>query len=147
MANQNLNRVTITGNLTRDPELRATGGGTSVCSMRIAVNGRRKDETGAWVDKPNFVDVVAFGATAENAARYLEKGRPVAIDGRLSWSEWEQDGQRRQRLEVAADFVQFLSAPDRDRPAQTTSPGAVQVDDDFGDQPARPAAADEDIPF
>ena len=76
---ENINRVTVTGNLTADPELRHTGGGTAVCSLRIAVNGRRKDQSGQWVDKPNFFNVTVWGAMGENCDRYLEKGRPVAI--------------------------------------------------------------------
>src|SRR5256885_13643000 len=82
VAATNINRVVITGNLTRDPELRSTPGGTSICSLRVAVNGRRKDaETGQWVDKPNYFDVTVFGAQGENCAQYLAKGRPVAVAG------------------------------------------------------------------
>ena len=93
MAATNINRVVVSGNLTRDPELRSTPGGTSVCSLRIAVNSRRKDESGQWVDKPNYFDVTVWGAQGENCAQYLAKGRPVAVDGRLNWREWEaKDG-------------------------------------------------------
>ena len=93
----NINRVVLVGNLTRDPELRHTGGGTPVCSLRIAVNSRRKDPaTGEWADKPNYFDVSVFGNQAESCNQYLAKGRPVAIDGRLEWREWEaQDGTKR----------------------------------------------------
>ena len=94
MAATNINRVVITGNLTRDPELRSTPGGTSVCSLRVAVNSRRKDESGNWVDKPNYFDVTVWGAQGENCAQYLAKGRPVAVDGRLNWREWEDQGGR-----------------------------------------------------
>jgi len=89
MAGTNINRVVLTGNLTRDPELRSTQGGTSVCSLRIATNSRRKDASGNWVEKPNYFDVTVWGAQGENCAQYLSKGRPVAIDGRLDWREWE----------------------------------------------------------
>jgi single-strand DNA-binding protein len=90
VAATNINRVIITGNLTRDPELRSTASGTSVCSLRVACNTRRKDQsTGDWVDKPNFFDVTVWGAQGENCARFLAKGRPVAIDGRLEWREWD----------------------------------------------------------
>ena len=94
MAASNVNVVVITGNLTRDPELRSTGGGTSVCELRVAVNSRRKDgQTGEWVDKPNYFDVTVWGAQGENCANYLAKGRPVAVEGRLDWREWEaKDG-------------------------------------------------------
>src|SRR5919109_2709642 len=81
----NINRVVLVGNLTRDPELRHTPSGTPVCSLRVAVNTRRKDETGQWVDKPNYFDVTVWGQQGENCAQYLSKGRPVGVDGRLEW--------------------------------------------------------------
>lgn len=112
MAAQNINRVIITGNLTRDPETRALGGsGSSVTSMRVAVNGRRKNNsTQQWEDKPNYFDVTVWGAAGENAQRYLSKGRGVAIDGRLDWREWtDKEGNKRQSVEIIADNVQFLS--------------------------------------
>ena len=89
MAATNINRVVLTGNLTRDPELRSTPSGTSVCSLRVACNTRRKDASGEWVDKPNYFDVTVWGAQGENCAQYLSKGRPVAVDGRLEWREWQ----------------------------------------------------------
>ena len=105
----NINRVVLVGNLTRDPELRHTPSGTPVCSLRVAVNTRRKDESGQWVDKPNYFDVTAWGQQGENCAQYLSKGRPVAVDGRLEWREWDaQDGTKRQAVEIIADSVQFL---------------------------------------
>src|SRR2546421_11590297 len=105
----NITRVVLVGNLTRDPELRHTPGGTPVCSLRIAVNSRRKDETGQWVDKPNYFSISVFGNQAESCTQYLSKGRPVAIDGRLEWREWQaQDGAKRESVEVVADSVQFL---------------------------------------
>src|SRR2546430_14670865 len=111
MAATNINRVVLTGNLTRDPELRSTPSGTSVCSLRIACNTRRKDASGEWVDKPNYFDVKVWGAQGENCATYLSKGRPVAVDGRLEWREWEaQDGTKRQAVEIVADTVQFLGS-------------------------------------
>src|SRR5665213_1998623 len=95
MAASNLNVVVVTGNLTRDPELRSLPSGTSVCDLRIAVNTRRKNgATGEWEDKPNYFDVKVWGAQGENCARFLAKGRPVGVQGRLEWREWEsQDGQ------------------------------------------------------
>ena len=109
----NLNRVVLTGNLTRDPELRSTQSGTSVCSLRIASNTRRKNSaSGQWEDKPNFFDVTVWGTQGENAARFLSKGRPVAIDGRLEWREWDSDNGKRQAVEIIADNVQFLGTPD-----------------------------------
>jgi single-strand DNA-binding protein len=156
----NINRVTITGNLTADPELRALPSGTSVCRLRVAVNHRRKnDATGEWVEEPNYFDVTVFGAQGENCANYLFKGRPVAVDGRLRWSEWEaKDGSgKRQKVEIVAQTVQFLGsrddsggggggngggfAPSSDVPADTS---------DFS-EPAAVASGgggeDDDIPF
>ena len=108
MAATNINRVVLTGNLTRDPELRSLPSGMSVCSLRIASNSRRK-ENGEWVDKPNYFSVTVWGAQGENASRFLSKGRPVAIDGRLEWREWtDKEGNKRESIEVVADSVQFL---------------------------------------
>jgi single-strand DNA-binding protein len=150
MAATNINRVVITGNLTRDPELRSTSGGTSVCSLRVAVNSRRKDDSGNWVDKPNYFDVTVWGAQGENCAQYLAKGRPVAVDGRLNWREWEdQQGNKRQTVDIIADSVQFLGS--RDAPQQSN--GAVESDlpaDTSDFQPSGVASgggADDDIPF
>ena len=113
MAASNVNVVVITGNLTRDPELRHLGSGTAVCKLRVAVNSRRKDgQTGEWVDKPNYFDVTVWGAQGENCANYLAKGRPVAIEGRLDWREWEKDGVKRQSVEIIANSVQFLGSRD-----------------------------------
>lgn len=143
-----INRVVLVGNLTRDPELRHTPSGTAVCSLRLAVNTRRKDETGQWVDKPNYFDVTVWGAQGERCAQYLTKGRPVAIDGRLEWREWEsQDGGKRQAVEVVADSVQFLGSRDGGGegggggyiPAETPQQTAT------ADFPASPT--DDDIPF
>jgi len=158
VAATNINRVVLTGNLTRDPELRSLQSGLSVCSMRIACNTRRKNNaTGEWEDKPNYFDVTVWGAQGENCARFLAKGRPVALDGRLEWREWEtQNGDKRQSVEIVADAVQFLGGRE-DGPGNGGSSGGftprsdVPVDDrDF--QPAGAASrssapADDDIPF
>jgi single-strand DNA-binding protein len=113
VAASNVNVVVITGNLTRDPDLRHTGGGTPVCELRVAVNSRRK-EGQEWVDKPNFFDVTVWGAQGENCANYLSKGRPVAVEGRLDWREWEaKDGSgKRQAVSIVANSVQFLGSRD-----------------------------------
>ncbi len=134
----NINRVVITGNLTADPEMRATPGGTPVCSLRIACNTRRKNAaTGEWEDKPNYFNITVWGAQGENVARYLEKGRPVAIDGRLEWREWEtQDGSKRQAVDIIADSVQFLGS------TNGTSGGEQQHE-----PVAASAGSEEDIPF
>src|SRR4051794_15304080 len=111
MAATNINRVVLTGNLTHDPELRHTNSGTAVCSLRIAVNTRRKDATGNWIDKPNYFDVTVWGQQGENCAQYLAKGRPVAIDGRLEWREFQdKQGNNRQAVDIIADSVQFLGS-------------------------------------
>ena len=109
---QNINVTVITGNLIRDPELRHTPGGTSICKLRVAVNGRRKDgKSGEWVDEPNFFNVTVWGAQGENCANHLAKGRPVAVEGRLDWGEWEdKGGGKRQSVEIIADSVQFLGS-------------------------------------
>jgi single-strand DNA-binding protein len=140
----NINRVVLVGNLTRDPELRHTPSGTPVCSLRIAVNTRRKDETGQWTDKPNYFDITVWGQQGENCAQYLAKGRPVAIDGRLEWREWEaQDGSKRQAVEVVADSVQFLGGRmEGEAPAYVQTGAAGGGGDDFPSSPT-----DDDIPF
>jgi single-strand DNA-binding protein len=112
MSAPTINRVVLLGNLTRDPELRSLPSGTSVARLRVACNTRRRNaDTGEWDDKPNFFDVSVFGPSAEACDSFLEKGRPVAVDGRLEWREWETtEGQRRQAVEIIADSVQFLSS-------------------------------------
>jgi single-strand DNA-binding protein len=115
LAASNVNVVVITGNLTQDPELRHTGGGTAVCELRVAVNSRRKNgQTGEWEDKPNYFNVTVWGAQGENCANYLSKGRPVAVEGRLDWREWEaKDGSgKRQAVSIVANTVQFLGSRD-----------------------------------
>jgi single-strand DNA-binding protein len=109
-----INRVVISGNLTRDPELRSTSGGTSVLRLGVAVNDRRKNQqTGEWEDYPNFIDVAVFGARGEALSRFLSKGSKVAIEGKLRWRQWETpQGDKRSAIEVIADEVEFLSSRD-----------------------------------
>jgi single-strand DNA-binding protein len=118
MSAPNICRVVITGNLTRDPELRSLPSGYCVCSLRVACTTRRRNaDTEDWEDRSNYFDVTVFGAQGENAAHYLTKGRAVAVDGRLEWREWEtDDGQRRQAVGIVAEAVQFLGAPTQARP-------------------------------
>ena len=152
----NINRVVLVGNLTKDPELRPTSG-SSLCKLRIAVNTRRKDETGQWVDKPNYFDVTVWGNQAESCAQYLSKGRPVAIDGRLEWREWDAtDGSgKRQAVEIVADSVQFLGGRDD---AGTGNGFSAKSDVPVDEKDFAPSAApggggsggstgDDDIPF
>ena len=141
-----INRVVLVGNLTRDPELRHTQSGMAVCSLRLAVNTRRKDETGQWVDKPNYFDITVWGNQGERCAQYLSKGRPVAIDGRLEWREWETpEGNKRQAVDVVADTVQFLgSRGDGDGGRRRLHPERASR------RPratSRPSPTDDDIPF
>lgn len=124
-----INRVNISGNLTRDPELRATTGGTQVLSFGMAVNDRRKNQqTVEWEDYPNFVDCTMFGSRAEKISRYLTKGCKVAVEGKLRYSQWERDGQKRSKLEVIVEEIEFMSRQQAAEPAPSD-------------------AYDEDIPF
>ena len=126
-----INRVIISGNLTRDAELRKTASGLPVLGFGVAVNDRRKDPaTGEWQDYPNFVDVTLFGTRAESIAPFLTKGAKVAIEGKLRWSQWERDGQKRSKIEVIAEEVEFMT-----RKAET------------GDQAPSAPAPNDDLPF
>ena len=150
MAATNINRVVVTGNLTRDPELRSLPSGNSVCKLRIAVNSRRKDQSGEWVDKPNYFDVTVWGAQGENCAQYLSKGRPVAVDGRLEWREWQDNqGNKRQSVDIIADSVQFLGSREGgENGGRFTPQSDVPADNaDFAQAPAGAGGSDDDIPF
>ena len=106
-----INRVNISGNLTRDPEMRATQAGTSILTFGVAVNDRRRNpQTGEWEDYPNYIDCVVFGNRAEPLSRFLSKGTKVAIEGKLRWSQWERDGQKRSKIEVIVDELEFMSS-------------------------------------
>jgi single-strand DNA-binding protein len=146
----NINRVVLVGNLTKDPELRHTPSGTAVCKLRLAVNTRQKDAQGNWGDKPNYFDITVWGNQGESCAQYLSKGRPVGVDGRLDWREWDaQDGTKRQAVEVIADTVQFLGSRDGgggggggDGERQFVPAAATAGNEDFTS-----SSADDDIPF
>jgi single-strand DNA-binding protein len=142
-----INHVVLVGRLTRDPELAHTPGGTPVLRLGLAVNGRQKDEMGNWVDKPNFFDVKVFGNQAEMLSQHLAKGRRIGVDGRLDWSSWESEGQKRSKVEVVAQSVQFLdSRGDAEGGRQFVPEGAATAaassDSDFPS-----SASDDDIPF
>ena len=128
-----INNVTITGNLTRDPEVKQTGGGMSVMKLGVAVNDRRKNpQTQEWEDVPNFIDCTMFGDRAAKVAQYLAKGSKVAISGRLRQETWEtQDGQKRSRVGVVVDDLEFMSRSQQQPQAQYQQPNVY----------------DEDIPF
>jgi single-strand DNA-binding protein len=152
VAATNINRVIMTGNLTRDPELRSLPSGMSVCSLRIACNTRRKGAGGEWEDKPNYFDVTVWGAQGENCAKFLSKGRPIAVDGRLEWREWDTpEGQKRQAVDIIADSVQFLgSREDGGGNGNGFTPRSdVPIDDQDLQPAAAPAGAagEDDIPF
>jgi single-strand DNA-binding protein len=107
-----INRVNISGNLTRDPEMRATQAGTQILTFGVAVNDRRRNpQTGEWEDYPNYIDCVVFGNRAEPLSRFLSKGTKVAVEGKLRWSQWERDGQKRSKIEVIVDEVELPSRP------------------------------------
>jgi single-strand DNA-binding protein len=142
-----INHVVVVGRLTRDPELRHLASGNPVLQLGIAVNGRQRDETGNWVDKPNFFDVKVFGNQAEMLSQHLSKGRRIGVDGRLDWSSWEaSDGTKRSKVEIVAQSVQFLDSRQEGEavgnqyvPAGATA--GTKPDADFG------GGADDDIPF
>lgn len=156
-----INRVIISGNLTRDPEHRTTAGGMDVLSFGVAVNDRRRNpQSGEWEDYANFVDCTMFGNRARSLQQYLSKGTKVAIEGKLRWSQWERDGQKRSKLEVIVDELEFMSS--------RNNGGAQYSGNDYGqnsggyNQAAAPAPApapaapvidatssvyDDDIPF
>ena len=155
-----INRVCISGNLTRDSELRYTSGGMSILSFCVAVNERRKNQqTGEWEDYPNFVGCVLFGKYGEAMQQHLAKGTKVAIEGRLRYSSWESDGQRRSKLEVIADEVVTFAPRQQGAPQQQQQPAysapaptAAPVQHSVPQIPVPPAPRhqsmyDEDIPF
>jgi single-strand DNA-binding protein len=124
-----INRVVLVGRLTRDPELRGLPSGSSVCSLRIACNSRRRDADGEFLERPNFFDVSVFGAAGESVSQYMRRGSRVAIDGRLEWREWETaEQERRQAVSIIADTVQFLDSPSER--TQAGASGETQDDDD-----------------
>ncbi len=138
-----INRVNISGNLTRDAEHRATASGLSVLKMGVAVNDRRKNqETGEWEDVPNFVDATMFGARADALAQYLVKGTKVAIEGKLRWSSWETpQGDKRSKLEVVVDEIEFMSS-------RNSGSSGGSSDESFGSPaPSASTGDDEEIPF
>ena len=152
----NINRVVLVGNLTRDPELKSLPSGMAVCDLGLAVNHRRKNQqTGEWVEEPNYFRVSVFGTQAESCARFLTKGRSVAIDGRLRWRQWDApDGTKREAVEVVAETVQFIGPRDGEGsggnagggeyPRPTAAPVAAPAEAVW---PGGDPNVDDDIPF
>lgn len=150
-----INRVFLTGNLTRDPDLRATASGLPVMSVGIAVNDRRKNQqTGEWEDYPNYIDCTMFGARAEAVSKYLSKGSKVAIEGKLRWSQWMKDDEKRSGISVIIDQIEFLFSRkeierDQDIVEEASEPYQTQMEgmDDAQVGPYSGSIYNEDIPF
>lgn len=147
-----INRVVISGNLTRDPELRATASGMPVLGFGVAVNDRRKNQqTGEWEDYPNFIDCTMFGARAQSVSRFLSKGSKVAIEGKLRWSQWERDGQKRSKIEVIVDDIEFMTSRNADSSSYAPQVAPMTAAPAPAAMPAAPvvdaSVYDDDIPF
>lgn len=157
---RSFNQVTLMGNLTRDPELRNTPNGQSVCSFSLALNRSYKAADGNWQEVTDFVDVVAWGPLGERVAQYLTKGRPALVSGRLQSSSWEKDGQKRSKVEVVANDVTFLGGRDGGQGGSASSAQTSETEvsaakpskkptkddvviEDIGDEPINL----DDIPF
>lgn len=111
-----INRVVISGNLTREPDLRQTAGGMAILSFGVAVNDRRRNpQTGNWEDYANFIDCTMFGNRANSLSNILTKGMKVAIEGKLRWSQWERDGQKRSKIEIIVDELEFVNGSQNNR--------------------------------
>jgi single-strand DNA-binding protein len=153
------NRVVLMGNLTRDPELRYIPSGAAVTDVGLAVNDRRKNAQGEWVEETTFIDITLWGRTAEVASEYLSKGSPVLIEGRLKFEQWEKDGQKRSKLKVVGERMQMLGSPGggrggggggRPRAAQDNQYSqAAPPEEDYGQAPAEDSGSGggDDIPF
>ncbi|HVS78748.1 MAG TPA: single-stranded DNA-binding protein [Candidatus Saccharimonadales bacterium] len=155
---RSFNQVTLMGNLTRDPELRTTPNGASVCSFSLALNRSYRNADGNWQEATDYIDIVAWGPLGERVAQYLTKGRPALVSGRLQSRSWEQDGQKRNKVEVVANDVTFLGGPGGggapaggddqvSAPAARPTPSKKADEDvvieDIGDEPINL----DDIPF
>lgn len=154
---RSFNQVVLMGNLTRDPELRQTPSGQNVCSFSLALNRSYKGADGNWQEATDYIDVVAWGPLGERVSQYLSKGRPCLVSGRLQSRSWEQEGQKRSKVEVVAGDVTFLGGPGEggassggsgsSSAAPASKPAAKQKDDvvieDAGEEPINL----DDIPF
>ncbi|HZM64217.1 MAG TPA: single-stranded DNA-binding protein [Candidatus Saccharimonadales bacterium] len=155
---RSVNQVTLMGNLTRDPELRQTPSGQSVCSFSLALNRAYKDQSGEWQEATDYIDCVCWGPLAERVSQYLSKGRRALVQGRLQSRSWEQEGQKRSKVEVLANDVTFLDGRGEgggsadDRPSRTTGEARSAAPSKKKDEPAGNDFGDEpinldDIPF
>lgn len=145
-----INRVVISGNITRDPELRSTQGGMEILALGVAVNDRRKNQqTGEWEDVPNFIDCVMFGNRAKSVSRFLSKGSKVAIEGKLRWSQWERDGQKRSKIEVVVDEIEFMTSrgDGQHAAAPQTAPAPHPYQPPIAAPVVDASVYDDDIPF
>jgi single-strand DNA-binding protein len=158
---RSFNQVILMGNLTRDPELRTTPSGATVCSFSLALNRSYKSADGNWTEATDFIDIVAWGTLGERVAQYLTKGRPALVSGRLQSRSWEQEGQKRSKVEVVANDVTFLGGPgggstpvSADEPMSSSNNSSKKsaakkvkdedvVIEDIGDEPINL----DDIPF
>lgn len=162
-----INRVIISGNLTREPEMRNCANGSTVMGIGVAVNDRVKNQqTGQWEDRPNFIDCTIFGNRASSLQQYLHKGDKVAVEGHLRWSQWERNGEKRSKLEVIVDEIELMSQRQQPKQAQCAQPVAVMPQQQYRQQapqqaayapqyqqpqarqaPQQASVYDEDIPF
>ena len=146
-----INKAIISGNLTRDPETRATAGGMTVLNFGVAVNERVKNkQSGEWEDRPNFIDCVMFGTRAEAVSRFIGKGTKVTIEGKLRWSQWEHDGQKRSKIEIVVDEIEFMSRqqqPGSEPAYSAPQPAQQQMQGMPAPVVQAPSIYDEDVPF
>ena len=138
------NRVVLVGNITREIELRYTQSGTAVTDIGLAINERKKNPSGEWVDDPQFIDVTLWGRTAEVAAEYLGKGAPILIEGRLKLETWESDGQKRSKLKVVGERMQMLGKPKTGSNTADQNAVAAEATDDT---PVAAGVTEEGVPF
>jgi single-strand DNA-binding protein len=153
------NRVILLGNLTRDPELRYLASGMAVTDLGLALNDKRKNAAGEWIEETTFVDVTVWGRTAEVAGEYLTKGAPVFIEGRLKLDTWETDGQKRSKLKIVCERMQLVGGrgpsgggsggprPPARQQAQNSAYSQAAPPDDAFDAPPAESAGGDDIPF
>lgn len=140
---RSVNQVTLMGNLTRDPEVRQTPSGQSVCSFSLALNRAYKDQSGEWQEATDYIDCVAWGPLGERIAQYLSKGRRALVQGRLQSRSWEQDGQKRSKVEVLANDVTFLDGRSDSEGSQGGSFGGSS-NASAGNSSSKPSAKKDD---